>query len=75
MLILQAFAQEAAARLGSPECCSDTSLRLGAQSLSNMLYAYALLNHHPGTDLLSGENDQHLFGLVLPLFVQCSWDR
>lgn len=51
--LLQAFAQEAVHRLNSAAHSSDTSLKLGAQSLSNMLYAYALLNHHPGTQLLS----------------------
>ena len=42
-------------RLTSTAYGADASLKLGAQSLSNMLYAYALLNHHPGTELLSGE--------------------
>ena len=51
--LLQAFAQEAVHRLNSAAHSSDASLKLGAQSLSNMLYAYALLNHHPGTQLLS----------------------
>lgn len=47
------FVQEAVHRLNSADHSSDASLKLGAQSLSNMLYAYALLNHHPGTQLLS----------------------
>jgi hypothetical protein len=51
--LLQAFAQEAVHRLNSAAHSSDASIKLGAQSLSNMLYAYALLNHHPGTQLLS----------------------
>jgi len=51
--LLQAFAQEAVNRLTSTAYGADASLKLGAQSLSNMLYAYALLNHHPGTELLS----------------------
>jgi len=51
--LLQAFAQEAVHRLASAAHSSDAALKLGAQSLSNMLYAYALLNHHPGTQLLS----------------------
>ena len=46
-------AQEAVDRLRSAAHSADASLKLGAQSLSNMLYAYALLNHHPGTQLLS----------------------
>lgn len=56
----QAFAQEAVDRLTSTAYGADASLKLGAQSLSNMLYAYALLNHHPGTELLSGDELLHL---------------
>ena len=51
--LLQAFAQEAIDRLieGVPK--NEPNLKLGPQSLSNMVYAYAVMGHHPGTDLLA----------------------
>ena len=49
--LLQAFAQEAISRLtaGVPK----NEPNLGPQSLSNMVYAYAVMGHHPGCKLLN----------------------
>ncbi|KAK9811789.1 hypothetical protein WJX72_010082 [[Myrmecia] bisecta] len=51
--LLEDFAQEAVRRLSSEAADQDASLKLGAQSLSNMVYAYAVLGYHPGSHLMS----------------------
>lgn len=52
--LLDGFAREAARRLNGPVLAKmEPNLKLGAQSLSNLVYAYASLSHHPGSDLLS----------------------
>ena len=49
--LLSAFANEALRRLLPPR--AEGSRQLGAQSLSNMVYAFAVLGFHPGADVLS----------------------
>lgn len=44
---------QAADRLRGASGAPEGSFKLGAQSLSNMVYAYAVLGHHPGAELLS----------------------
>ncbi len=44
---------QAADRLRGAYGAPEGSFKLGAQSLSNMVYAYAVLGHHPGVELLS----------------------
>ena len=51
--LLQAFAQEAIDRLTEGVPKNEPNLKLGPQSLSNMVYAYAVMGHHPGNDLLA----------------------
>ena len=51
--LLQAFAQEAIDRLTEGVPKNEPNLKLGPQSLSNMVYAYAVMSHHPGDDLLA----------------------
>lgn len=51
--LLQAFAQEAIDRLTEGVPKNEPNLKLGPQSLSNMVYAYAVMGHHPGDDLLA----------------------
>ena len=51
--LLQAFAQEAIDRLTEGVPKNEPNLKLGPQSLSNMVYAYAVMGHHPGTELLA----------------------
>ena len=51
--LLQAFAQEAISRLTAGVPKNEPNLKLGPQSLSNMVYAYAVMGHHPGCKLLN----------------------
>lgn len=51
--LLQAFAQEAIDRLTDGVPKNEPNLKLGPQSLSNMVYAYAVMGYHPGEDLLT----------------------
>ncbi len=51
--LLQAFAQEAIYRLTQGVPKNEPNLKLGPQSLSNIVYAYAVMGHHPGNDLLA----------------------
>lgn len=51
--LLQAFAQEAIDRLTEGFPKNEPNLKLGPQSLSNMVYAYAVMGHHPGDALLA----------------------
>lgn len=50
---LEQSQQEAARRLGDSAQELQPHLQLGPQALSNMVYAYAVLGHHPGAGLLS----------------------
>lgn len=51
--LLQAFAQEAIDRLTEGVPKNEPNLKLGPQSLSNMVYAYAVMGHQPGNELLA----------------------
>lgn len=51
--LLQAFATEAISRLTQGVPKNEPNLKLGPQSLSNMVYAYAVMGHHPGCKLLN----------------------
>lgn len=50
---LEQAGQEALRRLSDSSHDSEPHLQLGAQALSNMVYAFAALGHHPGIELLS----------------------
>ena len=51
--LLDVISKEAIHRLNACTIDCEPLMQLGAQALSNMVYAYAVLGFHPGTELLS----------------------
>ena len=51
--LLDRISKEAVHRLNDCAIDSEPHMQLDAQALSNMVHAYAVLGHHPGSELLS----------------------
>ena len=51
--LLDLVSKEAVHRLKDCTIDCEPQMQLGAQALANMVYAYAVLGHHPGSELLS----------------------
>ncbi len=51
--LLDGISKEAVHRLNDCAIDSEPHMQLDAQALSNMVHAYAVLGHHPGSELLS----------------------